>query len=231
MARPEKKTQIGQPPMKAQIKKAARDLFIQRGISDVSYGDIAEVVNTTRANLHYHFGNKSALIEEVFQETFDDLEAQFQEVWARPGLTLAERIALVARDCERRFREFNDTDRGRNPWSLSARVRFEKHLISERTQEGISEMSRHFEDYVAHAVKLAIGNGELRPDTPVRHVVMLITPLWYFGSLLTQHSGLKKLLDHYWAVRDIVAAAYGTGAPEPDGSPDRGPKGVPDQAA
>ena len=209
MARPEKKSQLGQPPMKAQIKAAARALFIQRGLSDVSYGDIAEVVNTTRANLHYHFGNKAALIEAVFQETFDDLEQQFQNVWARPGLTLAERIGLVARDCERRFYEFNDNERGRNPWSLSARARFERHLIPERIQEGISEMSRHFEDHVSHAVKLAIGDGELRPDTPVRQVVMLITPLWYFGSLLTQHSGLNKLLDHYPAVIDTVTAAYG----------------------
>ena len=55
-----------------------------------------------------------------------------------------------------------------------------------------------------------IGAGELRPDTPVRQVVMLITPLWYFGSLLTQHSGLNKLLDHYKAVTDTIAAAYGT---------------------
>ena len=66
MARPNKKSQLGQPPMKTRIKQAARDLFIQRGLADVSYGDIAEVVNTTRANLHYHFGNKNALIEAVF---------------------------------------------------------------------------------------------------------------------------------------------------------------------
>ena len=58
-------------------------------------------------------------------------------------------------------------------------------------------------------LSLAIGAGELRPDTPVRQVVMLITPLWYFGSLLTQHSGLNKLLDHYKAVTDTIAAAYG----------------------
>lgn len=211
MARPEKKTQIGQPPMKAQIKKAARDLFIQRGISDVSYGDIAEVVNTTRANLHYHFGNKQALVEEVFQETFDAVEAQFKEIWVTPGLTLDERIALTAEDCRQRFYEFNDNDRGRCPWSLSARARHENLLISEEAQRGISQMSRQFEEYLAHAVKLAIGNGELRPDTPVRNVVMLLTPLWYYGSLLTQHSGLKKLLDHYQAVRETIHAAYGTG--------------------
>lgn len=211
MARPEKKTQIGQPPMKAQIKKAARDLFIQRGINEVSYGDIAEVVNTTRANLHYHFGNKQALVEEVFQETFDAVEAQFKEIWVTPGLTLDERIALTAEDCRQRFYEFNDNDRGRCPWSLSARARYENLQISEEAQRGISQMSRQFEEYLTHAVKLAIGNGELRPDTPVRNVVMLLTPLWYYGSLLTQHSGLKKLLDHYQAVRETIHAAYGAG--------------------
>lgn len=211
MARPEKKTRIGQPPMKAQIKKAARDLFIQRGINEVSYGDIAEVVNTTRANLHYHFGNKQALVEEVFQETFDAVEAQFKEIWVTPGLSLDERIALTAEDCRQRFYEFNDNDRGRCPWSLSARARYENLQISEEAQRGISQMSRQFEEYLAHAVKLAIGNGELRADTPVRNVVMLLTPLWYYGSLLTQHSGLKKLLDHYQAVRETIRAAYGRG--------------------
>ncbi len=67
-------------------------------------------------------------------------------------------------------------------------------------------MSRHFEDYVAHAVTLSIGAGELRPDTPVRQVVMLITPMLYFGDLLTQHSGLNKLLDHDKAVTDNIDA-------------------------
>ncbi len=197
--------------MKTQIKKAARDLFIQRGISDVSYGDIAEVVHTTRANLHYHFGNKQALVTAVFQETFDSVAEQFKAIWTEPGITLDERIALTAEDCKQRFYEFNDNERGRCPWSLSARVRHENHLLSADIQQGISNMSRHFEEYLAHGVKLAIGNGELRPDTPVRHVVMLITPLWYYGSLLTQHSGLKKLLDHYTAVRETIRAAYGVG--------------------
>lgn len=202
--------------MKTQIKKAARDLFIQRGISDVSYGDIAEVVHTTRANLHYHFGNKQALVAAVFEETFDSVEDQFRAIWTEPGTTLDERIALTAEDCSRRFYEFNDNERGRCPWSLSARVRHENHLLSAGIQKGISNMSRHFEEYLAHGVKLAIGNGELRPDTPVRNVVMLITPLWYYGSLLTQHSGLKKLLDHYTAVRETIRAAYGVGASNTD---------------
>lgn len=196
--------------MRDQIKKAARDLFIQRGISDVSYGDIAEVVNTTRANLHYHFGTKTALVDEVFRETFESVEAQFRDIWTRPGLTLDERIQLIEQDCSDRFYQFNTDIKGHNPWSLSSRARFENHLLSEETRLGISRMSRHFEDYVAHGVKLAIGNGELRSDAPVRDIVLMIASLWYCGSPLTQYSGLKKLLQHYAAVRHTIAAAYGT---------------------
>lgn len=210
VGRPEKKTRLGQPPMKTQIKQAARDLFIQRGIGDVSYGDIAEVVNTTRANLHYHFGNKEALIEAVFQETFDSVENTFQEIWAKPGLTLDQRIELTAKDSAERFYQFNDHEKGRRPWSLSAQARFTSQHISPKVQTGISNMSRRFEDYVTHAVKLAIGNGELRHDAPVRTIVLMISPIWNFGSLLTQHSGLKKLMDHYAAVRTTINAAYGT---------------------
>ena len=130
VGRPEKKARLGQPPMKTQIKQAARDLFIQRGIGDVSYGDIAEVVNTTRANLHYHFGNKDALIEAVFQETFDSVENTFQEIWAKPGLTLDQRIELTAKDSAERFYQFNDHEKGRRPWSLSAQARFTSQHIS-----------------------------------------------------------------------------------------------------
>ncbi len=209
LARPEKKSQIGQPPMKVQIKKAARDLFIRRGIGDVSYGDIAAMVNTTAANLHYHFGNKQALVAAVFQETFDFVEAHLKETWLTPDLTLDQRIALTAEDCRERFYEFNDDDRGRCPWSLSTRARYENHLLSPEIQRGISNMSRDFEEYVTHAVKLAIGNGELRPDTPVSNVVMLLTPLWYFGSLLTQHGSFSKLMRHYAAVRETIQSAYG----------------------
>jgi TetR/AcrR family transcriptional repressor of nem operon len=211
LARPQKKNAPdGSPSMRDQIKKVARDLFIQRGISDVSYGDIAEVVGTTRANLHYHFGTKAALVDEVFKETFESVEAHFRDVWTRPGLTLDARIRLIEEDCSERFYQFNTDIKGHNPWSLSARARIENHMLSEETRQGISRMSRHFEEYTAHAVKLAIGNGELRPDAPVRDIVLMIASLWYCGSPLTQYSGLRKLLEHYAAVRQTIAAAYGT---------------------
>ncbi len=191
------------------IKHVARQMFISRGLTAVTFADIADRVGTTRANLHYHFGSKGALIREVFQETFAAVSQTLNEIWVKPGLTLDERIALTAQDARQRYDEFNPTGRERSPWSLSARARFENEVLGDDILAGIVTMSREFEEDVARAVKQAIRSGELRPDAPVREIVLLISPLWYFGSPITQFAGWDKLDQHYTAVRNVIRRAYG----------------------
>ena len=192
------------------IKTEARRLFIAHGLDGVTYGDIAESVGTTRANLHYHFGNKSSLVSAVFEETFRLVTLKFQEIWSRPGLTLDERIRLTMEDSRERYEEFNPAGKGNHPWSLSSRARFENDHLSDEVLDGMAKMSREFESNVAQAVQRAINAGELSADTPVRDIVLLIAPLWYFGSPITQFAGWKKLEEHYGTVRRTIHKAYGT---------------------
>ncbi len=197
--------------MRERIKQIAREQFIRRGLSEVTYGDIAALAGTTRANVHYHFGNKIDLITEVFRETFESVIAINDEIWLTPGRTLDERIRLTQEDACRRFYEFNDDPRGNVPWSLSARARAaDDHLLTPELLAGMADMSRRFEAGVAHAVYAAIEAGELRPNTPARAIVLLITPIWHFGPHLTRFSGLNKLIEHYNAVRLTIRQAYGT---------------------
>lgn len=210
-AEPQHSRQADPGSTRERIKTEARRLFIAHGIDAVTYGDIAESVGTTRANLHYHFGNKRSLVSEVFQQTFHLVRLKFQEVWKRPGLTLDERLRLTMEDARERYTEFNPTGKGRHPWSLSSRARFKNDQLNDEVLDGISKMSQEFEGNVAQAVQRAIDAGELRADTPVRDVVLLIAPLWYFGSPITQFAGWKKLEDHYESVRRTIRKAYGTG--------------------
>ncbi|SFR47988.1 transcriptional regulator, TetR family [Marinobacter daqiaonensis] len=197
---------------RARVLEVARRLFITRGIDAVSYGDIAKEVGSTRANLHYHFGNKSELVKEVFAETFQEVRASLEAIWLKPGLSLDERIDLLFEDARTRFEEFNQPGDELTPWSLSSRARFDFSAVDTEVVEGIGEMSRYFEECVTHAVRLAIGAGEFRADTPVKDVVLMITPLWYFGSPITQFSGIKRLKNHYEAAKRIIRAAYGARA-------------------
>jgi TetR/AcrR family transcriptional repressor of nem operon len=195
------------------IKAIARELFIQRGLNDVTYGDIAKRAGMTRANLHYHFGNKADLVSEVFRDTFAEVDAKNRAIWLSPGFTLDQRIERTLEDARMRFLQFNQDGKDRNPWSLSSRARFENTLLCDDIMDGIATMSRQFEDYVDHAVRLAIGSGELRHDAPARAIVLLIAPLWYFGSPITQHGGFRKLEEHYQAVRRVLRDGYGLNSP------------------
>lgn len=194
------------------ILTVARQLFISKGIDVVSYGDIAAEVGSTRANLHYHFGNKSELVKEVFTETFKEVREKLDGIWLSPGLSLEQRLDLTMEDARRRFHEFNPTGRGGVPWSLSSRVRFEFSVVDEEVVKGLGEMSRYFESNVAHAIRLAIGSGELVTETPVEEVVLMITPLWYFGSPMTQFAGIRRLECHFKATKNTIRAAYGVPA-------------------
>jgi len=197
---------------RARLLEVARRLFITRGIDAVSYGDIAKDVGSTRANLHYHFGNKSELVKEVFAVTFQEVRVGLTDIWLIPGLSLGARIDRLFEDAKIRFEEFNQPESERTPWSLSSRARLDFSAMDAEVADGISEMSAYFEECVTHAVQLAIGTGELRADTPVEDVVLMITPLWYFGSPITQFSGIRRLQKHYEAAKRTIKAAYGTRA-------------------
>ncbi|WP_187298784.1 TetR/AcrR family transcriptional regulator [Marinobacter sp. F3R11] len=194
---------------RVRILEVARRLFITRGVDAVSYGDIAKEVGSTRANLHYHFGNKAELVKEVFADTFEDVRKKLESIWLKPGLSLEERIDLLFEDAQERFHEFNQAGEQKTPWSLSSRARFDFSSVDTEVMAGIGEMSRYFEECVTHGVQLAIGAGEYRSDMPVKDVVLMITPLWYFGSPITQVSGIKRLKNHYAATKRMIKAAYG----------------------
>lgn len=193
-----------------QLLAVARQLFITRGIDAVSYGDIAQEVGSTRANIHYHFGNKSELVSEVFALTFAEVKLVLTEIWLSPNQPLMARLDLLFSDAKARFEEFNLAGQERLPWSLSARALLGFSAMEAEVSEGIHAMSEYFEECVTHAVQLAVGAGELKADTPVEDVVLMITPLWHFGSPITQFSGIQRLQNHYEAVKRTIRAAYGT---------------------
>lgn len=193
----------------SRVLKVARRLFITCGIDAISYADIANEVGSTRANLHYHFGNKSELVRQVFAATFEEVHLSLEKIWLTPGLSLEERLDLLFENLQTRFREFNQTDDGGTPWSLTSRARFDFSSISPEIAEGMKKMSHFFEECVGHAVHTAIESGELRQDTRIKDVILIITPLWYFGSPTTQFSGIKRLKDHFDATKRVIKTAYG----------------------
>ena len=68
---------------------SALNIFYERGVSKASLNEIAQAAGATRGALYWHFKNKEALFEalfqrisdEVTQETLRDIETQSPDIW------------------------------------------------------------------------------------------------------------------------------------------------------
>ncbi|MDZ4375725.1 MAG: TetR/AcrR family transcriptional regulator [Phenylobacterium sp.] len=94
---------------RADILKAARNLFAQNGFRGTSLAMLAEVVGMTDAGLLYHFPTKNKLLLAVLEETdaaqearmsggLDTADASYIASWAEFGKVLEDDPVLTALD-------------------------------------------------------------------------------------------------------------------------------------
>lgn len=68
------------------ILEVAEDLFVQKGIEQVTMGDIAEASRITRATVYKYFSNKEVMAAEIFKSvTKGWRERNEKEVWSFQG--------------------------------------------------------------------------------------------------------------------------------------------------
>ena len=68
------------------ILEVAEDLFIQKGIEQVTIGDIAKASRLTRATIYKYFANKEDMAQEIFRSvTKGWRDRNEREVWAFQG--------------------------------------------------------------------------------------------------------------------------------------------------
>ena len=114
----------GEPAsMRDRIKALTLDLLIQYGYRGMSFADLAAALETTRANIHYHFGNKQTLVEEVLVAYTRDTIAGTAAVFDLPGVTLGEKIERIVAYTRRKHDRYNAPGAEGRPWSLIARMR------------------------------------------------------------------------------------------------------------
>src|ERR1700730_4735212 len=78
----------GPQQMRDRVKELALEFLIKHGYRGVSFGDLADALETTRANIHYHFGNKEGLVEAVLEDYVDVTSADLHAIWTQPEARL-----------------------------------------------------------------------------------------------------------------------------------------------
>ena len=109
--------------MKAKIKSVATELLIRNGYQGFRFRDAADCLNTTRANIHYYYGNKLNLCEEAIVDYVEQTLANWTANWQSDktfeekihGMMEFEPAALFALQPDRQDRQSLEPDRPHAP--------------------------------------------------------------------------------------------------------------------
>jgi TetR/AcrR family transcriptional repressor of nem operon len=204
------------PGMRERIKTVATDLLIRRGYRGTSFGDIAEALSTTRANIHYHFGNKNALIEELIADYVNVTVTRFHEVWTNNNSSLAEKVDATIEFNRKRYRQFNSPADNGHSWSLISRMRADSDSLSPKSLATLRRFASELGTAVTIGVAGAVSRGELSSATPIGDVVVQIVAIVNSAGPITQDAESFDRLDQlYRAFLNTTMAAYRATARRP----------------
>jgi AcrR family transcriptional regulator len=196
--------------MRGRIKAVAGDLYVLRGYGGFSFGDIAQALGTTRANIHHHFGSKQRLMAELIDGFAADAERRIGACWVQGEATLAARMQAQLDDLRRFYERFNPAPGERNVWSPVARIRLDLPVLGELGARALERVDRAYELALARAVAQAIDAGELVPQTPGEDIVRILRVTLLSCAPMTQDSGSFAEVERLFAaLQRLIVAAWG----------------------
>ncbi|HWK68123.1 MAG TPA: TetR/AcrR family transcriptional regulator [Rhizobiaceae bacterium] len=196
--------------MRDRIKHVAEELLIKHGYRGVSFRQISEILNTTRANLHYHFGSKDALVEEVLEDYAEATLNRYRDIWTDARTTLRQKVEAVVKLSRERYQRYNPKGDHGEAWSLLIRLRTDSDALTDKMRNRLKETTREFETLVRVGVRSAIQSGELQSDTPADHlVIQLVNIIHYAGSVTRDHGQFGRLAQLWEATLTTIERAYG----------------------
>lgn len=191
------------------IKQLTTELLIRHGYRGTNLRAVAERMHITTTNIHYHFGNKNRLVEEVVQEYVTNATMRQRTIWLNDATSLRQKLSEVRAFNLQRFMKYNRGRKTQRPWSLIGRLRLEIELLSPSTVESLGSFTTHLHSHITAAVKCAAEKEELRAGAPLENISYLLVSLVSGSSVFSQDAGsferLEKLFD---AVIDVIFTAY-----------------------
>lgn len=188
------------------IKDRALELLVRHGYRGASFGDIAQDLGTTRANIHYHFGGKQALVEEVLNDYVQATLRTLRDVWSAEGSSLGDKIDSMLGFSRTRFQHFNPDGASGQPWSLISRLRQDADLLSPKGRQMLDHFGAEMSGVFAGALTAARDKGELAQNVEVADAALMLAAIADNAAPITlTEGGFGRLEAIYRALRRMIA--------------------------
>lgn len=205
--------------MRQAIKKVAARLLTVHGLNGVSFRDIALELGITTTNIHYHFGNKHGLVDEVIADYVAEVEARHRTIWLAADRSLSDKLRQLVEYNWERYQQVNKGRDGGNTWSLIGRMRLESQDLSEEARKSLASFTSTLHELIRTAVDDAWRRGELDEATPRQDLAFLILNIVNSSSVFTHGTGGFDRLELFFdAFSRVMLSAYaGPNAPSTGG--------------
>ncbi len=220
-------TNVASGAMRERIMAVARDLYVLHGHDGFSFGDIAQAIGTTRANIHHHYGNKQRLMAELIDGFAADAEMRIARHWTEGHAPFTTRMQRQLNDLRGFYTRFNKAAGERNVWSPLSRLRLDLPRLGPHAAAALERLNRVYDEALSRAVREAIATGEFSPATPVADVVRLLRVALLSCGPMTQDIGdFAEVEALFKSIARMIATAWG-GAPQAGARPSRSRAGRP----
>ena len=187
------------------IKDTALELLVRHGYRGTSFGDIAAALGTTRANIHYHFGNKQALIEEVLGDYMRETLSALHAIWSDEESSLAAQVEAMIGYSRVRFLHFNPPGTAGRNWSLITRLRQDAELLGVDGQKMLGHFGAELSTLFAQALSAAGRRGELAPNIVPGDAALLLAAIADNAAPITlAEGGFDALENTYRSLARII---------------------------
>ena len=195
--------------MRHEINMVTTELLIRHGYRGFRFKDVAEIIGTTRANIHYYFGSKANLCEEVIVDYTSETMHKWTENW-RSQKRFSEKIVGMMESNRQRYLQYNPTGKTAHPWSLIGRMRMERDVIGPKAQEALTDFGTNLHEIILHGINMAVKNKEYDKRIPREDVVLQLVAIANSAGPITQDGGnFDRLEQLYLSFSHIIDDAYG----------------------
>ena len=195
--------------MRDEIKAVTTELLIRNGYQGFRFKDVAEALGTTRANIHYYFGSKSNLCEEVIVDYVTETTQKWTENW-KSQKRFSEKIVGMMESNRQRYLQYNPTGKTAHPWSLIGRMRMEREVIGPKAQAALTDFGINLHNLIISGVEMAVKNKEYDKSIPKEDVVLQLVAIANSAGPITQDGGsFDRLEQLYLSFSHIIEDAYG----------------------
>lgn len=197
--------------VRREVKTLATEMFIRHGYNGVTFLDLSKELGINHSLIHYHFGTKAKLAEEVLQDFSETGIRENTAIWGDREATLFDKF-IAARDrMYRRFLLFNPTGKMQHPTGLVSRFSMDAESLTPVLRDMVRTTQESLDTCIEDAVRIAIDRGELVPETPVLLIVLQISSILFVAGPTARYGWeFNRLDDHFRGTLITLMRAFGT---------------------